>query len=34
MSGDVHDPVDAYDETHPNQSPPSGDFNDKEAGRG
>ena len=30
----VHRPVDSYDDEHPNQSPPSADLNDKEAGRG
>jgi cytochrome c oxidase subunit 1 len=34
VSGDSSDPVEAYDDKHPNQSPLSGDFNDKEAGRG
>ena len=34
VSGQSNDPVESYDDDHPNQSPPSADFNDKEAGRG
>ncbi len=34
VSGQSNEPVEAYDDEHPNQSPPSSDANDDEAGRG